>query len=299
MDRDFIFSRVVGTLYGLAIGDALAKPVLSLSPYEIICKYQVVDAFYPDKHDPPAKNSVHAKNAFVTFRSLFEKGKIEKEELLKVLDLQKQDEISFLLRIIPLSIMLSFEPFDDIQIVKQCKEMCLVTEKEKSSALACFVIAKIITSCIRQRKELDNPSDLHQKDRSLLARIILAVQEMEKVLQPKPRLLLSDRLIFTRRKLQSRLSVEEFYGLNGSKTVDECVAFSIFTFFKAPGSFETVTKSVSMGGPSCINGGLVGAMVGCYGGNMLFPEDLRENVENSSKIPLWSENFIDKFFKED
>lgn len=299
MDRDSLLSRLTGLLYGLVIGDALAKPTTGLPPYQVMCRYQIMDAFYPDGKDSPGKNSLVAKNALLILKYLFDHGELKEEIKNNLTHIEIDNDPCFLPRIAPLAGFLSFSPLDDLLILKECKTLVLFTQKDKSLVLPAFAIAKIIIDCIRNRKSLDNPSDLFQKDMSLMSRTIINIQNYEKALNPKPNFLFSDRLIFTRKKLQAKASIEEFLGLNGNTDTAECVAFSIFCFMKAPDSFNTITTAASMGGSSCVNASLTGALVGSYSGSMCFPEDLRSNVENSSKIPLWADNLIDKFFKEE
>ncbi len=299
MDRDSLLSRFTGLIHGLAIGDALAKPTTGLSPYEIMCRYQIMDAFYPDNYDGPGKNSPIAKNAFIVLKSIFENGKIVQEDIKPKLFEEKNNQPSFLTRILPLAGFLSFTPIDDITIIKECKDLVFTTHQDRNFVLPAFAIAKCAIDCIRNRKSLDNPNDLFQKDLSLMSRIINTIQAMEKTLKTKPDFLFSDRLAFTRRKLQSRVSIEEFLGINGNTTANECACFSLFCFMKSPDSFKTICTAASMGGSANVNASLVGGLVGGYSGGICFQEDLRDNVESSSKLSTMVENLIDKFFKED
>ena len=298
MDSDFLINRITGVFFGLGIGDALGKPVTGLSPFEIMSRYQTVDAFYGHKHDKPGQYSHIARDAFYIARSIYENGTINIDDLTqKITTKEAEFQPDFLPRVVPVAAHLCFNPVDDTTILKTCRDVVMITQKQKISVLPAFIIAKIIVDCIRNRKALDNPSDLYQSDKSLLARIIETLQQAEKRLEIKPKILFSDRIMFTRKKLQARISIEEFLGMNGNRETDECAAFSLFCFMKSPDSFNSVIAAASMGGNASVNACLVGSMVGAYTGPICFAQDFKDNVENSSKILSWGEDFVGKFYK--
>jgi len=300
LDSDFLTSRMTGIFFGLGIGDAIGKPVNGLSAFEIMSRYQTVDAFYSHKHEKPGQYSPVARDAFYVARSIYENGTINVDDLTQKITIkERESQPDFLPRVVPLAAYLCFNPVDDITILKSCKDVVFITQKEKSLVLPAFVIAKTIIDCIRNRKALDNPSDLYQSDRSLLARIIETLQQAEKKLDPKPKILFSDRIVFTRKKLQAKATTEEFLGINGNRDAEECAAFSLFCFLKSPDSFNSVITAASMGGSASVNACLVGSMIGAYTGTICFAQDFKDNVENSAKILSWGENFVEKFFKEE
>ena len=53
-ELDGVWSRALGALYGLAIGDALGMPTQSLSRAEIVARYgPLVTTFWPGPPDHP------------------------------------------------------------------------------------------------------------------------------------------------------------------------------------------------------------------------------------------------------
>lgn len=299
MESDFLVSRTTGTFFGLGIGAALGKPVSGLSPFEIMSRYQVIDAFYSHNHDKPGQYGTVARDAFCVAKSIYENGKIDTEDISKTITKESPLDPVFLPRIVPLAVYLSFNSVDDLTILKNCRDIVFTSQQDKNMVLPAFAIAKTIIDCIRNRKSLDNPNDMYFSDKSLLGRIIDTLQLAEKKIETKNKTLFSERMVFTRKKLQSRASTEEFLGINRNVNVDECASFSMFCFMRSPDSFNSLITAASMGGNSSINASLVGSMVGAYTGTSPFSQDFKDNVENSAKILAWGESFVDKFFKEE
>ena len=47
MDQKFLLDRYVGSLLGMAAGDAYGMPANNHSPYSVNCLFQYIDSFYP------------------------------------------------------------------------------------------------------------------------------------------------------------------------------------------------------------------------------------------------------------
>jgi len=296
LENDFLVSRMTGTFFGIAIGDALGRPVTGLSTFEVLCRFQTVDAYYSYNREKPGSYGLVTRDAFNVSKSIYEKAIIDLEDIRNNISNKETPFCAdFLPRIVPLALFLSFKPLGDIEILKACRDVVLLTQSSKEAVLPAFVVAKTIIEVVRNRKTLDNHGELFQNDNSLFARLVNTLRSIEQKLEKKPSVLFSERMHFVRRKLQSKASTEEFLGINGNSTADECASFSLFSFMKSPDSFKSVITAASMGGNASVNASLVGSMIGAYSGPIAFPQDFRDSVENSGKIILLGENFVEKF----
>ena len=329
MEREYVSQKFVGTLLGMAIGDAMGLPSNGLCPYLSYKKYQQIDDFYPSTGNPPGTYSIHTKYALNIAKSIKEKISIDKESLLAAQTHVSQkapdsDETkssiikiaalpyekcgsanslspSFLLKMIPVGMLAAVKGYDELDLLKQCRDVCILTHGYRPSWLAGYVVAKIVRDAIRSSQELRNPYEWYQSDMSIFAKIINSVRQFETTMKGDEILAdnLSGRLSFIRRKLQQGVDVDSIVGLcgnSGHAFVD--VSFAVFCFMRSPDSFNAMVDSASMGGDSSINTALVGAFVGAYAGQNAIKESLRFDVKNKINITELGEQMMENLYTE-
>lgn len=313
--REATANRFIGSLVGMIVGDALARPSIGLTPYSTHKRYQWIDHYYPVDGESGCYTSV-SRIALAVARAISETRSVDAKTCAdRQLDAFKMngdiDDISkaafirygsggveldkagdpdsvaheFLTRHVPVGIYAAATGVDDLDMAKLCRAATGVTHSSKRAIIGGWVVAKIIRDSIRNFKVLNNPQEWYQSDKSLFASIVTFVRRAEISIGIVGDEALADRLLFVRRRLQDNTSIQEMVGLIGNRnSMLEVLPFSVFCFMRAPDSFQAVTDVASMGGASTTCTSLVCAMQGAYGGLVAIPEDMRVDAKNSSKV---------------
>lgn len=317
MLSDSVKDRIGGAMLGLAIGDALGRPPEGLTPYEVALQYGFVNGFYTPKsgNGGPGSYGMYAQTALVSLMSLADKKDVGRE-LLSVKEkklargwptslLAATDKIStgsashlagdkelrdgsFLTRALAVGINHSMLKSDDDALKVDVRNVVAITHAKKQALLAGLAIACLARDIIQREDPKINATQLFDSDLSYLAKLTDAVKTLEDGFKQEDRGpdLMWQRLMFTRRCLQSRMDPSSFVGKNGpGKTFQEALSAIIFFFMRTPDDYTTsVCGAVSHGGESALIGSGVAGLIGSYAGTGAFPEDARTALENEQGI---------------
>jgi poly(ADP-ribose) glycohydrolase ARH3 len=326
MKKDVVSDRFTGSLLGLAIGDALGAPMDGLSPYDIHRYFGSVDAFFEPRDGkreagtftrhtqctmimtsaicgsvgkslreniPPAFADA-AKNA----RDWDAETRFAAERASKGLPFDQCGSISatgsFLPRAIPMGLAAGARNISDEALLKGCEVATSFTHRGRGQALAAFVIAKVVRDCIRRdaagSDEMPDPYGLYRSNQSLLSRIVLFCRSQDDA----DGLSIADRLDFTRKKLNTDATVEEFVGKHGNgDNFAEALCFSLFCFFRNYDEMAAVKRAASCGRAASLNASIVGGLVGAYCGTPFIPKDMYDDLEGSPTIVERSSRLFD------
>jgi ADP-ribosylglycohydrolase len=295
MNRETLVDRFSGSLLGLAIGEALGLPVDGLTPFEVICKYEQVDGFFP----LPSKGIVAGQIGRETRAAagcckaiLFQKEEGVLSEKAVVAFLEKTEARDpfnehepargLFSKMAPVGLFASASGTPDQQMATACKR--LAEKAEKRHVLAAFLYAVAVREIALNRDSIQNPYELYDSDKSLLVRLReISAKAESKMEDCETRL--CDMLDFVRRRLMKKSDLMSFRNmLGGAAKPSESLCRCLFAFLRSPDEFQSVTAVAGCGGNASMDAALVGGLVGAYCGASFLPKDMRDQVENSVKI---------------
>lgn len=321
MEKDVLLDRVAGCLLGMAVGDAMGMPAIGMTPYEVMLYFQSIDGFYGTRVESPnGKPGFYTgvtELGIVSAGSIIRKGGvIDAADMASAhLEFSKHKparwnqattnvmfnesgematcrDAEFLGKMMVVGLLAAAKGWHDQELASECKKVANFTTTHKPTVLAGFSLAKVTSQIVKNKKSLGGPLELYDMDTSLLASIVGTCSRAELGFGDEDRDKLSGRLMFARRSLQSKKSIELFAAANGTAaTANLAVPLALFSFMYSPDCFDQVGVVAGLGGASSINAALVGGLVGAYSGAGVIPAGLRDQVENSGKIMGISEKF--------
>lgn len=307
-----LYARVAGALAGQAVGDALGAPADGLSAYDIATRFQKIDDYFGGNGRFSLATRFGYGLAFA-----FRKGPSPEasqkahEQVLVKLPNESIEEwarlgivadpkipmmsrghatsmgVEIVAKLCPLGAWSANVDMDDNQLLLACKLAALPTHAFRPSILSSFVIVKIIREVIRNHDAYSRSSDLFDKEGSLLHQVVEFCRSVEGKLSPEEMNAgsISERLAYTRARLQGRCRPVEFASLNGhSRDVMEMVTFSVFCFMNRPEEFKAVVESIGFGGKAVVRGAIMGAMIGAFAGIRDVPPSLVRDVDGSDRV---------------
>jgi ADP-ribosylglycohydrolase len=291
MDREFAGNRFAACLLGLTLGDALGRPAADLTPYQVLRKFQFIDGFFKGNGEP-GQYTCESRAALAISSHLLKHGNLEGlDEPLANLALHDPPDIGspargFLPMFVPVGLYAAAKGLDDHGVKDCCKKIVVLTKRSRSDAIAGVLLAFVIREIVRNHDSLLNPYELYDSDRSLLSRAMGFCLEMEsKTDETEDRLY--EKIGFVRKRLMERPQPDMavLVGTMGNRaTTAECLCRSTYCFLYAPDDFSTICKTASLGGSAPLDASLVGALVGAYAGLAVFPQDMKDQLENGSKV---------------
>ena len=195
MDQKFLLDRYVGSLLGMAAGDAYGMPANNHSPYSVNCLFQYIDSFYPCNKTGRKAGSYSGVTqlALLEALSLIENKDINVENSIKILkDIKSQGKAKWssedkLLRCVPLGLMAAANPVSDSELWKRCgKTWSIFKSSSKTDILASFCITWSIKELIRNNKNLSNIDELCFTDMSMMSRLVELCKKIEQTFDDGP-----------------------------------------------------------------------------------------------------------------
>lgn len=293
MDREFAGNRFAACLLGLVMGDALGRPAVDLTPYQVLRKFNFIDGFFRGNGDP-GQYSCEARAALAIASHLLKCGDLEGlSEPLTVLAQHDPADLNapakgFLPMFVPVGLLAAAKGLDDQGLTDCCKKVMVSAGRDKKNTIPGVVLAFLVREIIRNRESLGNPHELYDSETSLISRAMGLCLKMEsKIDETEDRLY--EKMMFVRKRLMERPQPEPvtLNGVFGSRaTTAECLCRVMYCFLCAQDDFSTICKTASLGGSSSLDAALVGALVGAYSGLPIFPQDMKDQLDKGPKVEL-------------
>jgi ADP-ribosylglycohydrolase len=301
MNIDVLKDKFSGCLLGLAIGDAMGWPVEGLTPFEIMRSFHApIDGFYPSKGRNPGDYGIEGNSAIKITNALLHDKTIESDDFFKSLNESTPYNKNFpasgiFSMVVPIALVAATKKEQNV-IWSFCKTIGQKNGLAKSNIVSLFAFACMLKEILESEKQLINPFELFDADRSVLAKTITECIKIEtKINDEEDTERLSERLDFVRRQLMKSRELFAFIGLNGNKNdIQSALSIAIFAYMSIPDDFNCISKIVSMGGESSLHGAMVGALIGATIGEDLLPKPMKVNVKNEMKIASLASAFVEK-----
>lgn len=310
-----ISARVAGALAGQAVGDALGAPANGLSAYDVTRRFQKIDDYF----GKTGSFSSATRAGFMILSAFHSGGPTEEssvraheklqarnvpERWTKTLDsddpmMERGSPESLgaelAAKLCPLGAWAAATDKTDKELLVACKVAALPTHAFRPAILSAWVAAKVVKETVRNHDAYSRPSDLYDKEGSLLHQLIGFCREVEEKIPERTDDPMSERLAYARARLQGKCRVTEFAALNGhSRDVVELVSFCVFCFMNRPEDFGAVTEAIGLGGAASIRGAVLGAMIGAFAGVREIPPALVRDVEGSNRVLAMARGLTDE-----
>jgi ADP-ribosylglycohydrolase len=172
-------------------------------------------------------------------------------------------------------------------------DLSLMTHRTSMAVSSGLAMATAVLSCFAR-----NPGQLNID--SSLAMVVQASKTGEQVL---PETLGEDRLterlklLANHKEYDTDKMIAEFGG--GSCYVYNSLPFALMHFYKNPETIDCLYDVISAGGDTDSNGSMVGALLGAYHGESIFPTELIEGLVDRQKVLEIADKFYEKFFEKE
>lgn len=164
------------------------------------------------------------------------------------------------------------------------RDLTIMTHPTQMAIVASFAHTVAITRCLKQ----DDPD-------TIAAAITAAAIKAKEWHPGEEEDDLADRLQLLKdyENYDAARCIEEFGG--GSCYCYNSIPFTHMFFLRNPESIDALYDVVSAGGDADTNGSMVGAMLGAYNGESIFPKPLVETLDQADMILKAADDFCDCF----